>query len=44
VTIPSFVTAPSGAKLTQSLPVQALKKIFGVLLLLLSAKMLVSLL
>jgi uncharacterized membrane protein YfcA len=44
VTIPSFFTAPIGAKLTQSLPVQALKKIFGVLLLLLSAKMLVSLL
>jgi uncharacterized membrane protein YfcA len=44
VTIPSFFTAPIGAKLTQTLPVQTLKKIFGVLLLLLSVKMLVSLL
>jgi uncharacterized membrane protein YfcA len=44
VTIPSFFTAPIGAKLTQTLPVQTLKKIFGVLLLLLSLKMLVSLL
>jgi uncharacterized membrane protein YfcA len=44
VTIPSFFTAPIGAKLTQTLPVQTLKKVFGVLLLLLSMKMLVSLL
>jgi uncharacterized membrane protein YfcA len=44
VTIPSFYTAPIGAKLTQTLPVQTLKKVFGVLLLLLSGKMLVSLL
>lgn len=44
VTIPSFFTAPIGARLTQTLPVQTLKKIFGVLLLVLSVKMLVSLL
>jgi len=44
VTIPSFFTAPIGARLTQTLPVQTLKKIFGVLLLVLSIKMLVSLL
>jgi uncharacterized membrane protein YfcA len=44
VTIPSFFTAPIGAKLTQTLPVKTLKKIFGVLLLLLSVKMLFSLL
>jgi uncharacterized membrane protein YfcA len=44
VTIPSFFTAPIGARLTQTLPVQTLKKIFGVLLLLLSMTMLVSLL
>lgn len=41
VTIPSFFTAPIGARLTQTLPVQTLKKIFGVLLLGLSLKMLV---
>jgi len=44
VTIPSFFTAPIGARLTQALPVEALKKIFGVLLVLLSVKMLLSLL
>jgi len=44
VTIPSFFTAPIGARLTQSLPVQTLKKTFGVLLLVLSIKMLISLL
>ncbi len=44
VTIPSFFTAPLGAKLTQTLPITALKRIFGVLLIILSVKMLVSLL
>lgn len=44
VTIPSFFTAPIGARLTQTLPVQTLKKIFGVLLLGLSLKMLFSVL
>jgi uncharacterized protein len=44
VAIPSFFTAPLGAKLTQKLPVKTLKKIFGVLLVLLSLKMLFSIL
>lgn len=44
VTVPSFFTAPLGAGLTQTLPVQTLKKIFGLLLLGLSLKMLVSVL
>jgi uncharacterized membrane protein YfcA len=44
VTIPSFFTAPIGARLTQTLPVKTLKRVFGVLLLALSVKMLVSLL
>ena len=42
VAIPSFFTAPLGAKLTQKLPVKTLKKIFGVLLVILSFKMLSS--
>lgn len=42
VAIPSFFTAPVGAKLTQKLPVKTLKKIFGALLMLLSLKMLFS--
>lgn len=42
VSIPSFFTAPLGAKLTQQLPVHTLKKVFGVLLVLLSLKMLLS--
>ncbi|WP_020166700.1 MULTISPECIES: sulfite exporter TauE/SafE family protein [Methylotenera] len=42
VSIPSYFTAPLGAKLTQRLPTQILKKIFGVLLLILSLKMLSS--
>jgi uncharacterized protein len=42
VSVPSYFTAPLGAKLTQKLPIQTLKKIFGVLLLLLSLKMLAS--
>ncbi len=44
ISIPSYFTAPLGAKLTQKLPVQTLKKIFGVLLILLSLKMLFSIL
>lgn len=44
VTIPSFFTAPIGARMTQTLPVQVLKKIFGVLLIILSLKMLASVL
>jgi len=43
VTITGFFTAPIGAGLTQKLPVNTLKKILGVLLLILSIKMLVSL-
>lgn len=39
VAIPSYFTAPLGAKLTQRLPIQTLKKIFGVLLMILSLKM-----
>lgn len=42
VSVPSYFTAPLGAKLTQRLPTQVLKKIFGVLLLILSLKMLAS--
>lgn len=38
----SFISAPLGAKLAHKLPVATLKRIFGVLLLLLSAKMLWS--
>lgn len=44
VTVTGYFTAPLGARLTQALPVQALKKIFGVLLIILSLKMLVSIL
>ena len=43
VAIPSYFSAPFGAHLTQVLPVQLLKKIFGVLLIGLSLKMLSSL-
>jgi uncharacterized protein len=42
VSIPSYFTAPFGAKLTQQLPVQTLKKVFGVLLMGLSLKMAMS--
>jgi uncharacterized protein len=42
VAIPSYFTAPLGAKLTQRLPIQTLKKIFGVLLMMLSLKMALS--
>ncbi|MCD1598988.1 sulfite exporter TauE/SafE family protein [Rheinheimera aquimaris] len=40
----SFVCAPLGAKLAHKLPVATLKRLFGILLLLLSLKMLASLL
>lgn len=42
VIVPSYFTAKIGAGLTQTLPVKALKRIFGILLLLLSIKMLFS--
>ncbi len=42
VSIPSYFTAPLGAKLTQRLPISVLKKSFGVLLMVLSLKMLMS--
>ena len=42
VAVPSYFTAPLGAKLTQRLPIQTLKKIFGVLLMILSLKMAMS--
>jgi uncharacterized membrane protein YfcA len=42
VSIPSYFTAPIGAKLTQRLPVETLKKAFGILLIILSLKMLAS--
>lgn len=42
VMVPSYFTAKIGAGLTQSLPVKTLKRIFGVLLLLLSIKMVFS--
>lgn len=40
----SFITAPLGAKLAHKLPVATLKKVFAVLLILLSVKMLLSVL
>lgn len=43
VVLPSYFTAKIGAGLTQKLPLKTLKRIFGVLLLLLSIKMLSSL-
>jgi uncharacterized membrane protein YfcA len=42
ISITSFVTAPYGAKLAQYLPVNILKKVFALLLILLSFKMLLS--
>lgn len=42
IAIASMVCAPLGAKLTQKLPVQSLKKIFAVMLYLLAARMLWS--
>jgi uncharacterized membrane protein YfcA len=44
ISITSFFTAPYGAKLAQTLPVDILKKIFALLLILLSVKMLLSIL
>jgi uncharacterized membrane protein YfcA len=44
VSIPSFFTAPLGAKLMQKMPIPTLKKVFGVMLMLLSLKMLISIL
>ena len=38
----SFISAPLGAKLAHKLPVATLKRVFGVLLMLLSVKMLWS--
>lgn len=42
MSICSFITAPLGAKLAHRLPVSILKKVFGVLLMLLSLKMMLS--
>lgn len=42
ISITSFFTAPYGAKLAQHLPVSILKKVFACLLILLSFKMLIS--
>lgn len=44
ISITSFFTAPYGAKLVQYLPVATLKKVFSLLLILLSIKMLTSIL
>lgn len=44
VSIPSYYMAPLGARLTQRLPIKTLKRVFGVLLMLLSLKMLTSIL
>ena len=44
ISITSFITAPYGAKLAHKLPVSILKKIFAILLIILSIKMLVSVL
>lgn len=44
VSIPSFFTAPLGAKLMRKLPMAVLKKVFAAMLMLLSLKMLVSIL
>jgi uncharacterized membrane protein YfcA len=42
ISVTSFFTAPYGAKLAQRLPVNILKKVFALLLILLSVKMLLS--
>ncbi len=42
VSVLSFFTAPLGARFTQRLPVGTLKKVFGLLLLVLSLKMLIA--
>jgi uncharacterized membrane protein YfcA len=44
IVIGTFVTVPWGARAAHSLPVATLKKIFGVVLIVLAAKMLTSLL
>jgi uncharacterized membrane protein YfcA len=44
ISITSFFTAPYGAKLAQHLPINTLKKVFACLLILLSLKMLLSIL
>jgi len=44
VAIPSFIVAPFGAKLTQILPTNRVKKLFACLLIALSIKMLISIL
>jgi len=44
ISITSFITAPFGAKLAHKLPVAVLKKVFALLLIMLSIKMLVSVL
>jgi uncharacterized protein len=42
MSLASFMTAPFGAKLAHKLPVAVLKKVFALLLILLSLKMLFS--
>lgn len=42
ISVASFITAPYGAQLAHKLPVSSLKKIFAVLLIILSIKMLIS--
>jgi uncharacterized membrane protein YfcA len=42
VAIPSFIVAPLGAKLTQTLPTNRIKMLFAILLIALSSKMLIS--
>ena len=44
ISIASFFTAPYGVKLAHSLPIHTLKKIFAILLIILSIKMLISVL
>jgi len=42
VAIPSYIFAPFGAKLTQTLPINRIKMLFAILLIALSLKMLIS--
>jgi uncharacterized membrane protein YfcA len=44
ISITSFITAPLGAKVAHKLPVALLKKVFALLLIVLSTKMLFSVL
>jgi uncharacterized membrane protein YfcA len=44
ISITSFITAPYGVQLAYKLPIPILKKIFAVLLIILSVKMLISIL